>query len=356
MLANMLWQHLAALPAGDAAPQEAFHVDLQPLRMALATQAGAMPDTGRQFFAMGQQAVADTGDGGAVMAMPRGTSGYLTGISLSGSVAVGSGGMRADLRGFAILGGLDFRVAPGLTLGGALAVSQAAAATRTAPGISQADRIQGAAYGRYDFGEGWISEGFASWGRESLSMRRTVPVGTASFALASHASGDGAALGAYLGKALDVGSDALALTLVPSLGLQYLGAGIDPFLETGGAPAMSFSSFSAARTQGRLGLDGAMTLHVLDMTVSPTAHVAWVDDFGGSNGTVNTAFAAAPGTSMRFALAPHDRSYAELGLGANIDLGKMMGAPATLSARYDASAGRQDIAYKTWTGRLIVHF
>jgi outer membrane autotransporter protein len=258
------------------------------------------------------------------------------------------------MRGFAVTGGLDLHVAQGLTVGGALAVSQSSTVTRLVLDTSQADRIQGAVYGRYDFGEGWISEAFVSWGRESLSMRRTVPVGSASFALASHADGDATGLGAYLGKALDAGTDDFALTLIPSLGLQYLDTGIDPFAETGGVPAMSFSSFRAGRTQGRLGLDGSMTVHVLDMAISPVAHVAWVDDFGGSDGVVNAAFAAAPGTLMAFAPAPHDRAYAELGLGADMDLGEMMGSPMVLSARYDASAGRRDLAYQTWTGRLTV--
>ena len=59
---------------------------------------------------------------------------------------------------------------------------------------------------------------------------------------------------------------------------------------------------------------------------------------------------------MTFGLAPRDQSYGELGFGADFDLGDVLGSDATLSARYDATTGRNDLAYDAWTGHLSIRF
>ena len=87
----------------------------------------------------------------------------------------------------------------------------------------------------------------------------------------------------------------------------------------------------------------------------PNVHVAWVDNFEGNNGSIQAAFAAGPSSIMTFAMIARDRSYGEMGVGLDADLGDFLGADAVLSGRYDGNT-RNDVQYGAWTGRLSIKF
>ncbi|MEJ0042847.1 MAG: autotransporter outer membrane beta-barrel domain-containing protein [Rhizomicrobium sp.] len=125
--------------------------------------------------------------------------------------------------------------------------------------------------------------------------------------------------------------------VVPSASLQYIGSEIDPFTETGGAPALSFAGYSESSMLSRLGFDAKMPLTIFEAKVTPSVHAFWVDNFEGNNGSIQAAFAGAPGSIMTFGMASRDRSYGELGFGIGLDLGDVLGHPATLTGRYDGT-------------------
>jgi uncharacterized protein with beta-barrel porin domain len=369
---NMLWQHMGDV-GGGANPQTAgLTIDSDGLKSAMAN---ATPSSfqSMQLLSVGQgiatnpgggnQAIATTGTAAAAspvaaegMWLPGGASGFLSGSALSGSVAVGGGGGRADVRGLVIGGGLDMPVGDGFTVGAGLAYSDASAVLRASPSSLQTDSIQGGLYVRYDFEDAWMAEAFGAYGHQTMTTRRLVVIGPSTFALVGHTGGDTPSAGVYVGRSFHIDTiNGAPVTLTPNLSLTYLGSEVDPFTETGGAPAMTFAGFSEQSLASRLGIDAKIGFDLGSIKLLPNVRLAWVENFSGNNGSIQAAFAGAPGSIMTFAMIARDRSYGELGFGLDADLGEFLGADATLTGRYDANT-RSDVQYGAWTGRLTIHF
>ncbi|HJW40013.1 MAG TPA: autotransporter outer membrane beta-barrel domain-containing protein, partial [Rhizomicrobium sp.] len=362
---NMIWQHLAGAGPSSGGTQTGMLIDSEGLKMALAS-AGGNSAQSQQLVAMGMGIATNPGAGNTPapvgtpaapeqaddswMMLPNGAGGFLSGSSLSGSVAVGGGGGRADVRGLIVGGGLDMPVGDGFTVGATFGYSDATATLRAMPSTLQSDAIQGAIYARYDWGNNYIVEGFASYGHQTIETRRAVVVGPTTFLLSGHSGGDSPSGGVYFGRSFDLATlNGATLNIVPSASLQFLSSSIDAFTETGGAPAMSFAGFTESSALSRLGIDASMKFDLMDVAVTPNLHLFWVDNFAGNNGSIQSVFAAGPSSIMTFAMAARDRSYGEMGLGLDIDLGSVLGHDATLSGRYDGNT-RDDVQYGAWTG------
>lgn len=373
-LDNQIWQQLAYTGGGMGGEQTAgLRVDGDGLREALNSASGTSAQS-QSFMALGaglstnpgggNDPIATTGSPAApqqasegLFGLPGGAGGYVSGSSLDGLVQIGGGGGTADVRGLIISAGVDTPVGDGFTVGASFGYADATATLRSSPSTMQSNSIQGALYARYDFGNHWIAEGFASYGHQTISTHRAVVVGATTFNLAGHTGGDSPSLGAYIGRSFGITTlDGSTLTLVPSLSLQYQQSDVDAFTETGGAPAMTFAGFSETAMLSRFGIDASMPFDLFDsIKVTPNVHAFWVDNFEGSNGSIQAAFAAGPSSIMTFAMAARDRSYGEFGLGFDFDLGQFLGTDATLSGRYDGNT-RQDVGFGAWTGRLSIKF
>ena len=371
---NMVWQQLGNMGSGSGGGQQAsgLRIDSDGLKQALNSSTGTSAQS-QQFMALGSSIATNPGGGNdaipttgtpaapnqandSMMMLPNGAGGYLSGSSLNGSVSIGGGGGRADVRGMIIGGGLDAPVGDGFTVGASIAYSDATAMLRSTPASLQSNALQGALYARYDFGGDYIAEAFASYGHQTIETRRVVVVGPTTFNIVGHTGGDSPSAGIYIGRSFGITTlNGATLTVIPSLSMQYVGSGIDAFTETGGAPALTFSGFSESSTLSRLGFDAHMTFDVFNVNVTPVVSAFWVDNFEGKNGAIQAAFAAGPSSIMTFAMSARDRSYGEFGLGADFDLGDVLGTQATLSGRYDANT-RDDANYGAWTGRLSIKF
>jgi len=369
---DMIWQHLGDVGGGSSGTQSAgLTIDGEGLKMALAS-AGGNSAQSQQLVAMGMGIATNPGAGNdpapvgapaapekadaSWMDLPNGAGGYVSGSSLNGSVAVGGGGGRADVRGLIIGAGFDMPVDEGFTLGFSFGYSDATATLRAAPSTLQSDAIQGAIYARYDWGNHFIAEAFGSYGHQTIETHRVVVIGPTTFLINGHSGGDSPSGGLYFGRSFEIDTlNGAPLTFVPSASMQYLGSEIDPFTETGGAPALSFAGFSESSLLGRLGFDAKMTFDLADVKITPNLHLFWVDNFEGNNGSIQAAFAAGPSSIMTFAMATRDRSYGQMGLGIDLDLGQVLGHDATLSGRYDGDT-RSDVNYGAWTGRLSIKF
>jgi autotransporter-associated beta strand protein len=289
------------------------------------------------------------------MWLPGGASGFVSGSALHGSVGVGGAGGRADVRGLIIGGGLDLPVGDGFTAGAALAYADTSAVLRASPNTLQSDSIQGGAYVRYDW-DNWNAQAFGVYGHQTMTSRRTVTVGPTTFALTGHTGGDAPSVGAYVGRSYHLDSgNGTSLSLTPEASLVYLDSEIDPFTETGGAPALTFAGYSESSVTGRLGIDAEISFHLGGVRLIPNVRLAWADAFSGNNGSIQAAFAAAPGSIMTFPLVASDRSYGEMDLGLDADIGALLGTNATLSGRYFAN-NRSDVQYGAWTGSLTIDF
>ncbi|MBL6936910.1 MAG: autotransporter domain-containing protein [Alphaproteobacteria bacterium] len=370
---NMITQHMGGL--GPNGTQTAgLSVDGDGIKQAL-NSASPPSFQSKQLMSFGQGIATNPGGGNAAipttgtaagaaaspqaaegMWLPDGASGFLSGSALQGSVAVGGGGGRADVRGLVIGGGLDMPVGDGFTVGAALAYSDTSAVLRSSPNSLQSDSIQGGLYARYDWGSNWSAEAFGVYGHQTMTTRRMVVIGPTTFNLVGHTGGDTPTIGAYVGRSFRLDTiNGSPITLTPNLSLTYLSSEVDPFTETGGAPAMTFAGFSESSLTSRLALDASMPFDLGGIRLIPNVHLAWADSFEGNNGSIQAAFAAAPASIMTFAMIARERSYGEMGLGLDADLGDFLGTQATLSGRYDGNT-RSDVQYGAWTGRLTIRW
>jgi uncharacterized protein with beta-barrel porin domain len=368
----MLWQELSSVGGSGATQTAGLTVNGDGLKSAL-SQANAGSFQSQQLLAFGANIATNPGGGNSAIAttgtaaatapaaaeglwLPGGAGGFLTGSALQGSVSVGGGGGRADVRGMVLGAGLDMPVGNGFTLGVSFGYSDVSAVLRSAPNSLQSNSIQGALYGRYDLSDNWVAEAFGSYGHQTMTTHRFVIIGGSGFTLTGHTGGDVPSAGAYVGRSFHLDTlNGAPLTLTPNFSLSYLNSEVDPFTETGGAPALTFGGWSESSFASRLGLDAKMAFELEGIRLLPNLHVAWVDNFEGDNSSIQAAFAGAPGSVMTFAMAARDRSYGEMGVGLDADLGDLFGTEATLSARYDGNT-RDDVQYGAWTGRLSIKF
>jgi len=247
-------------------------------------------------------------------------------------------------------------VGDGFTVGLSVGYSDASAVLRSAPQSTQADSIQVAGYGRYDFGPGWEASAFVAYGHQTMTTHRLAFVGPTVFNMTGHASGDSPSAGLGIGRSFHIDTiNGAPITLTPSFSMRYLESNLDPFTEVGGAPALTFAGFDEISLASRLGIDAKMTFDLWDIRATPNLHLAWVDNFEGKASAITAAFAAAPAAVMTFASTRVDRTYGEMGVGLDFDLGDFMGTEAVLSGRYDGNT-RSDVQYGAWTGRLSIKF
>lgn len=370
---NMLWQQLGSMgPAPDGSKQAGLRIDGSGLQAALTSASGNSAQS-QQLLSLGASIATNPGGGnGAIstgapatpqqaddawMPLPAGASGFISGSSLNGSVAIGGGGGKADVRGLIIGAGLSVPVDDALSVGFSFGYADAQTSLRAMPATVQTNTIQASLFARYDFGDNYVGEAFGSYGRQTIETRRIIVVGATAFGAVGHTGGDVPSFGGYFGKSFS--TDTLLgpkLFITPAVSLQYVGSSIDAFSETGSVAAMSFADYEEHSGLARLGGDAHMTFDIFNVHVTPNLHGYWVDNFGGGNTSIQSTFAAGPSSVLTFALTPVSRNYAELGLGIDADLGDLFGTQATLSGRYDTTTGRDDIEYGAWTGRLSIKF
>jgi len=366
---NMILQHMGNM--GPNTQTAGLSVDSDGIKAAL-NNANPSSFQSMQLMTLGQgiatnpgggnQAAATTGTAAGAaspqaaggMWLPSGASGFLSGSALQGSVAVGGGGGRADVRGMVIGGGLDMPVGDGFTIGAVLAYADVNAYTRTGLATLQSDSLQGGVYVRYDW-DNWNAQAFGVYGHQTMTTRRNAIVGGTVFGMIGHTGGDTPSIGGYVGRTFRIDTiNGSPITLTPNFSLVYLNSQVDPFTETGGA-ALTFAGYSESSFTSRLGIDASMPFNLAGIRLIPNVHAAWVDSFEGTNGSIQAAFAAAPGSIMTFAMASRDRSYGEMGFGLDADLGDFLGTQATLSGRYDGNT-RNDVQYGAWTGRITIRW
>ena len=284
--------------------------------------------------------------------------GFITGRSLSGSVAVGGGGGKAAVGGYMIGGGLDFAVTDNFIIGGSMAIAQTTTRPQSAGTMLRSNFTQGGMYARYDSADNVFVTGYFAIDSESVRLNRTVVTGATTFNLTGATQGASPSFGLTVGKAFAVKTDDTEnpLVVIPSIGIQYQHSGLDAFTETGGAAAMTFSKFSNDAPSGEIGLDLKKIVDLTGVRLLPSLHLGWVNALGSGNGTVQAAFAAIPTALMTFSDASRTQSYGEIGIGTGIDLSETLGSPSSLSVRYNGTFGRQDVSYSSWMGELKIAF
>ncbi len=355
---GFVWQHLGDMGTEADGGQTAFHVQTNALQLAQNSSAGSMQtrnwltgigqfDTGPASAAIPVSPMPAQASSGA-FDLPKGMGGFLSGSSLNGSVAIGGGGGKADVDGFLVAGGVDLPLTDKFRAGVSVALAQASSTLRNTPATTYTNSTQALVYGNYDGSDGWFANGFAGSSAQTIRTHRDVVVGSTTFHLAGKTAGSSPMAGLQAGKIFEEDG----IRLAPALGLQYQSSHVSGYTETGGAAAMTIDPYTAEEFDFRIGLDASGSVDVGSTVIKPNLHAFLVNNIGGRNALLTTSFAAAPGSMMSFALATPGTTWAELGLGVQVDLTDCI----TLGAHYDADVGRSDSRYGAWTGSLRVKF
>ncbi len=353
---NLIWNHLAGLGTGGSGTGgTAFNVDTRALDLAQRdlspfSDANAVLAFGQNVGAAAAQPVAVTpaqAAGGGWASFGKGVSGFFSGSSLDGSVAIGGGAGKAKINGYLIAAGLDVQASSNFVFGGAFSYADSTAKIATGPGRIGSTSYQGVAYARYS-GDGWFVDGFAGSGSQNLTTDRSVVAGATTFNLHGSTHGTSPSFGVSAGMPF-VTSD---ITITPAAGLQWMDSSVDAYTETGGAPAMAYRSAARKSFTGRVGFDAVGDFTSGDFAIKPLVHAYLVHDFESGAGGITTAFTQAPTVLMTFGLASRSRTWGELGVGAQAALSD----DVSLSVRYDTTVGRSDLTSGAWTGQLNIRF
>ncbi|MBV9045091.1 MAG: autotransporter domain-containing protein, partial [Alphaproteobacteria bacterium] len=349
---DFLFEHLGSAGSEGAGQEVAFRFNADGLGMALANQSGTAASL--PFLALGQNAASLE----PARVMPAGlsdlglSSAFLDGGVLNGDIEIGGGGGKADVDGFQIGAGVDRKnVLPGLTLGAAIGIAQSTTTLAATPSMIQIGAYEGAIFGRYDWADSWTAQGFMAFATQSIQTRRTVVVGATTFNLAGHTHGFAPTYGVLVGKTFVADN----VTITPQARLRYLQSSVDGYTETGGAPAMTFSSIDTDSVLASFGAVAEVDADMGGIGLKPSARAFFVHRVGGREGLVTSAFAGAPGTLLTFPVADETQDWGELGVGLEADMTEHFGHPSSLSFRYDTTVGRDNISYGTWSGNITIH-
>jgi len=285
---------------------------------------------------------------GGNMAMPKGMGGFLSGTAINGTVRVGGNGGKASVDGYLIALGLDYAVSPNFRAGVSVGFGEADATLKARVAETKTNMTQAVAYAQYDV-ENYFLNGFAGAGVQATSTMRDAVVGATTFHLAGHTNGVSPMFGLQLGRVLDYAG----VNILPAIGIQYARPNFNGYTETGGAAAMVISTFAKEEMDARLGFDANMSIDAGSVTVMPDLHAFFVTNLDNSTDyTLHAAFAAAPGTTMPFAIEQTSKSWLELGVGTQVALWE----GAALGVHYNATPGRGDAYFSAWSGSLTIKF
>ena len=229
-----------------------------------------------------------------------------------------------------IVAGADYRVAPGLIVGGALSSGRLSLDFnrpdgRDGGGFSQ-DEITASAYLAYAKGP-YRFDLIGTYGHLNYDIDRVVPLGIASFAALGETSGSNVSLAATAGYDLKWG----LLTHGPYVGLTLQRVHVDGFTETSIGPvALSFADQTRNSVVGALGYRLNWDLG----TFKPFANIAWKHEFASDDRSVTASLT----TSERSELFPSGRD-GRAGLGCTtagtlVDLGNGVTAHGSVTSSF----------------------
>lgn len=241
-----------------------------------------------------------------------------------------------DFDHYGLLIGTDYRINPGLVAGVSFGYQHSTNEFDGFSGHADANEYSLAGFGSwYPIGS-WYVDGIVRGGIGNYDTRRPVPGGTA------HGDPDGHQLSLSVGTGYDLAYG--ALTVEPSLRVNYLDAAIDPYTEQALANGLAYRHQDARSLTTNLG--GTIT-RAVDMhfgVLLPQASFEWVHEFEGEMRHI-VASPAAGGPSFIIPVDAQDRTFyrAAVGITATLPHGRM------LFAHYEAELGKAHQNVNTFT-------
>ena len=216
-----------------------------------------------------------------------------------------------------IVVGADYRVMPGVIVGGAFSVGRASfdfnrPDGRDGGGFNQ-EELTASAYLAYSKGQ-YRFDLVGTYGHLNYDIDRVVPLGIATFAALGETSGSNVSLAATAGYDLKWGP----LTHGPYVGLTLQRVHIDGFTEASTGPvALSFADQTRNSVVGALGYRLNWDLG----TFKPFANVAWKHEFASDDRSVTASLTTTTAPSFSLPAVTVGRDWAAATAGTLVDLG-----------------------------------
>ncbi len=256
-------------------------------------------------------------------------------ISMLGSTSKISGydtwlGQQTGLAG--VISGLDYRVAPKVTLGAAIAAIHGNTSTDTLPVHGQFDSYQAALYGSYVPGPYWL-QATIGYARNDDSMKRSLFfTDTPRTALGSV---DGNQYFASLRNGVDLPMGGFGI-LAPFVALEMQRVESPGFTETGAQSVnLAVSGNTANSTRSSLGAQWRNGFDWLGHAWNFNGELAWAHQYGTQTQTISASFEGATASGFTLHGGRPARDMAQIGLGTRVALSSQTHA----FLRYDGELG-----------------
>ena len=247
-------------------------------------------------------------------------------ISVLGSVGRTGGydtwlGQQTALAG--VISGVDYRVAPRLTLGAALVAVHGNTSTDTLPVHGQFDSYQAALYGSYVPGAYWI-QATIGYARNDDEMKRSLFFTDTPRTAIGNVEGN--QYFASLRNGVDL-SIAKFGVFTPFAALEMQSVENPAFTETGADSVnLAVSGNTTNSMRSLLGAQWRKDLDWLDRAWSLNGQLAWAHQYGTQTQAINAHFEGAANSSFTVHGSGPARDMAQVGLGARVELGRQMHA------------------------------
>jgi outer membrane autotransporter protein len=239
-------------------------------------------------------------------------------------------GQKTGLAG--VISGVDYRVAPQLTLGAVLAAVHGNTSTDTLPVHGQFDSYQAALYGSYVLGAYWL-QATIGYARNDDEMKRSLFfTDTARTAVGSV---DGNQYFASLRNGVDL-SIAKFGVFTPFVALEMQKVESPAFTETGADSVnLAVSGNTANSMRSLLGAQWRKDVNWIGRAWSLNGQLAWTHQYGAQTQAISARFEGAPDSGFTVHGSGPARDMAQVGLGARVELGRQIHA----FLRYDGEFG-----------------
>ena len=238
---------------------------------------------GRQYAQAVAVAASDASaaaGGSGSQGLNRGASGTSIWLRGFGQFAHVDGDLEAqgyDGDSYGAVGGVDFAINNNATVGGAVAYAQTDVDFDAPADSAEVDTWQVNVYGSYGFGR-FYADGQASYGWHDVAAVRLIDLPAPAGSVLATSSYDAAAWSASgeMGAIFRLGR----VNMQPSLGLAYVGADVDGFVESGPAWALAVSSSDADSLASTLALRASGQWTMGQTRVVPDLKLGWRHEFG----------------------------------------------------------------------------
>jgi uncharacterized protein with beta-barrel porin domain len=272
---------------------------------------------------------------GEATAAPAGGARACSWISVLGSTGRTGGydtwlGQQTGLAG--VISGVDYRIAPQLTLGAALVAVHGNTSTDTLPVHGQFDSYQAALYGSYAPGAYWL-QATIGYARNDDEMKRSLFfTDTPRTALGNV---DGNQYFALLRNGVDLPIAKFGV-FTPFVALEMQSVESPGFTETGADSVnLAVSGNTANSMRSLLGTQWRKDVDWLGRAWSLNGQLAWAHQYGTQTQAINARFEGAADSGFTVHGSGPARDMARVGLGARVELGRQIHA----FFRYDGEFG-----------------